>query len=431
MTIMKANCIFTSLFVLLLGCESLGRIPERVRYDGHQVIRVTPHTDEQVRALRLLKDNVFVNKVDFWRPPTGVNRAVDIQIPPDYIKVLKGALNALDFKPEVIIKDLQAKIEDELLYNLKQNATDEFDYGKYHSLDEVEEWLKSLQETYPKLVTLIPLGKSFEGRMINAIKISSEHSTGKLSFWMDGGIHAREWISPATVIYMTGQLLSQYGSDPDVTELVNVIDWYLLPVFNVDGYVYTWEKDRMWRKTRSTHPGTSCVGVDPNRNWDWHWCEAGASRNPCSDSYCGPKAFSEVELQHVTNFLAAHNDTLKCYINFHSYSELWMTPWGYTHTLPPDYQLQNKVAAAAVEALASINGVKYEHGSIANIIYPASGSSADWTYGDLGIKLSYGVELRDKGRHGFILPTDQIIPSGKETFAAVKSIGKFIINNPV
>jgi hypothetical protein len=54
----------------------------------------------------------------------------------------------------------------------------------------------------------------------------------------------------------------------------------------------------------------------------------GASHDPCSDTYCGEKKFSEIETQQVANFIGAHNDTIVHYINFHSYSQLWMTPWG-------------------------------------------------------------------------------------------------------
>ncbi len=54
----------------------------------------------------------------------------------------------------------------------------------------------------------------------------------------------------------------------------------------------------------------------------------GASHDPCSDTYCGSKPFSEVETTQVSQFIGAHNDTIVHYINFHSYSQLWMTPWG-------------------------------------------------------------------------------------------------------
>lgn len=104
--------------------------------------------------------------------------------------------------------------------------------------------------------------------------------------------------------------------------------------------------DRLWRKTRSKTSNPQCFGADPNRNWDYQWCEGktcffspnitftfshrqgGATHDPCDDIYCGSKPFSEIETVQVSQFLAAHNDTIVHYINFHSYSQLWMTPWG-------------------------------------------------------------------------------------------------------
>jgi hypothetical protein len=104
----------------------------------------------------------------------------------------------------------------------------------------------------------------------------------------------------------------------------------------------------------------------------------------------------------VQNYLYAHKSTLKGYINFHSYDQLWMSNWGYTYTLPQDYDTQNALSAAAVAAIKATHGKVYEYGPIASTIYPASGSSADYTYGVCGIKYSYGVELRDNGEFGFL-----------------------------
>lgn len=56
----------------------------------------------------------------------------------------------------------------------------------------------------------------------------------------------------------------------------------------------------------------------------------------------------------------------------------------------------------------------------------SSGSSADWTYGKAGIKFSYGVELRDTGKFGFLLPEDQILPSGKETLQALIALSNYV-----
>ena len=59
----------------------------------------------------------------------------------------------------------------------------------------------------------------------------------------------------------------------------------------------------------------------------------------------------------------------------------------------------------------------------------SAGSSADWTYDQAGIVYSVGVELRDTGMFGFLLPADQIIPSGEETFEGLKTYALYIINN--
>lgn len=84
-----------------------------------------------------------------------------------------------------------------------------------------------------------------------------------------------------------------------------------------------------------------------------------------------------------------------------------MSPWGYTPQLPEDYDTQNALSAAAVAAIKATHGKVYEYGPIATTIYPASGSSADYTYGVCGIVFSYGVELRDTGEFGFLLPPEE------------------------
>jgi len=94
-----------------------------------------------------------------------------------------------------------------------------------------------------------------------------------------------------------------------------------------------------------------------------------------------------------------------------------------------DYAAQNKVAVESADALKKVHGTEFVTGPIATTIYPASGSTVDYTYGTLGIKYSYGVELRDTGDYGFLLPADQIIPSGEEALAAVLPIAKAIAND--
>merc|ERR1712048_1046902 len=100
-----------------------------------------------------------------------------------------------------------------------------------------------------------------------------------------------------------------------------------------------------------------------------------------------------------------------------------------TYQHPKDYDLQHAGGAAAVAALQAGHGTRFENGAISEIIYEASGSSADYAYGACNILFSGGVELRDTGAHGFILPASEIVPSGEETFAAIKALADYMIEN--
>nr|CAD7446894.1 unnamed protein product [Timema bartmani] len=266
-------------------------------------------------------------------------------------------------------------------------------------------------------------------------------------------MHAREWISPAVVMYVLKQLVERYKVNK---KIVDSADWYLMPLANPDGYEYSHSIDRLWRKTRSNHDTTqnrnfgrllwgSCEGVDLNRNWDFHWGGKGASDDPCHETYAGPRPFSEPESRAISEFLMDHKDRIKLYLTLHSYSQvrlspctrthrsdshlalMWLLPWGFTSKKVPDYDDMYTMGRKAVEAISKISGTQYQIGSSTSLLYPSSGGSDDWAKGVAGIKYAYTVELRDRGSYGFLLPASQIIPTGKETFAAIKSIARAIV----
>ena len=86
---------------------------------------------------------------------------------------------------------------------------------------------------------------------------------------------SREWIAPAVATFIVRELVEDYAEHPDYLDKIN---WYFLPSANPDGYQYSWEHDRLWRKTRSDHGSIlGCKGVDPNRNWGFHWAESGSN----------------------------------------------------------------------------------------------------------------------------------------------------------
>ncbi|XP_071493407.1 carboxypeptidase B-like [Diadema antillarum] len=391
-------------------------------YNGYQVLRVIPRSGSDLTELSAIEEKIR-EVVDFWKPPRSIDHPVDIMVSPAYRDFVIRTIEGRGFEVQTFIEDVE-KLALDQRKRAPVSVSDGFDYEVYHTLDEINDWIDTFAASNPSLVSVEKLATSYEGRSVRALKVGAPRIITKPIVWLEGGIHAREWVSPAAMMYMTKMLVDNYGSDSDVTSMLDNFDFYMIINYNPDGYEYTWTGDRMWRKTRSNNVGRLCDGVDPNRNWDFQWGNAGT--NPCADDYQGPNAHSEIEVLQVTNYILGLND-VRVFVDFHAYSQMWLTPWGYTYRLPSDYTEQYNVARDAVNALSAVYGTSYEYGSIANTIYPASGSSVDWAYGVAGIKYSYAVELRDTGTYGFLLPADQIVPTAIETFEAVKVIVKAAI----
>jgi len=190
----------------------------------------------------------------------------------------------------------------------------------------------------------------------------------------------------------------------------------------------------MWRKTRSPpkSPGFGnlfgyCKGADPNRNWNFEWGGKGTSKNQCSPIYHGTTPASEPEVQSTQDFFMTIKDRVKLFLTFHSYSQLLLLPWGYDNKRTEDFDELMAVGIKALQALEVPYGTKYKIGATAELLYAAAGGSFDWAKGVAGVKYSYAFELRDEGRFGFLLPPSNIIPSGKETFEALKSMSEDMI----
>merc|ERR1719348_598369 len=297
------------------------------------------------------------------------------------------------------------------------------DWSAYHPLEDMYDFMNYLEDTYD-FVTTESIGQSYLGTDMVVLKVCRGGCGSKPAIWIDGGIHAREWISPASVTFMMKELVENDEDHPDLT--LN-LDWYILPVVNPDGYLYTQTDDRFWRKTRSLHV-EGCVGVDANRNWGFQWGTGGSSPDPCADTYMGPEAFSEVENTNVRDFLLAHKEQLKMYNTLHSYSQLVLLPWGYNYDLPANYDDLLAVATLGEQALEAVHGSVYEVGCIPCMLYVSSGGSLDWTLGVAGIPYSMGMELRDTGNYGFLLPPEQIIPNGEEVWAFHATVARELIS---
>ncbi|KAI1891416.1 hypothetical protein AGOR_G00143600 [Albula goreensis] len=412
--------------LLLLGFVAVA-LAEVARFDGEKVIRIRPKTEEHVTIIKEIADSV---ELDFWNPEgpeqVVVSSEVDIHVSAAHADIVSTLLLQSELEHEVLVEDLQASVEDQL--DNQEISPRSYNYMKYNSWDKVEAWISSMAASNPSLMTTEVIGQTFEGRSMTVMKIGKQSSSTKPAIFLDCGIHAREWISPAFCQWFVKEAMETYGSDAQMTSLLDQMDVIVLPVFNIDGYVYTWTNNRMWRKTRSRRSGSSCIGADPNRNFDAGWCTTGASSNPCSDTYCGAKAESEVEVKAVADYIRKHLSTIKAYLTVHSYSQLLLFPYSYTYQLAAHHSELLQVAEGASKALRSLYGTQYTSGPGAVTIYPAAGGSDDWAY-DLGVKYSYTFELRDTGRYGFLLPESQIKPTCEETMLAVKYIAAHVQKN--
>lgn len=292
---------------------------------------------------------------------------------------------------------------------------------RYFRYDEILQFLDALEVKANKSsvnVTVKTIGRSFEGRDIKTVTISSGKGKANNSIFIDAGIHAREWIAVSTALYVIDQLASGNYSLQD-------FDWVILPVVNPDGYEYTHQSDRLWRKTRSNVSG-ECIGVDGNRNFDFHWAEVGASGFSCSETYRGEKAFSESETAALRDAVMSANDTCKLYLTLHSFGNYLLYPWGWTSDLPASWKDLHEVGESAANAMKEATGTSYTVGSSTNVLYAAAGGSDDYMFAKANIPFSYTMELSQGGHSGFDPPPSKIEGFVKESFIGIVKMAEEI-----
>lgn len=396
--------------------------PDVTRFDGYASVRVSVNSPRQLLAVTSLMDSLLSES-------SGVG-AFDILLAPGKLQ----ALTDLGIPHTVIAPDVQALIDAEsrrirtrlLLNDAGQAQRGRTWFDDFKPLADINAYADSLAASKPAVAAVQNIGLSLQGRPLRAIRITAPGNppgNPRPAVIYHGGQHAREWITPMTVMYIADQLVNGYGVEPWITSMLQNVEVIIVPVMNPDGYEYTWTSNRMWRKNRRANAGGT-FGVDLNRNWGFGWGGEGASTDPGNDTYRGPSAFSEPETQVMRDFITANNQ-IRAHIDFHSYSQLILSPYGYTATLPPDAAKFTRINSVLETQIESLYGTQYEAGPTYTTIYPASGGSSDWTYGSRGI-LGWGWELRDTGEFGFILPPEQIIPTAQETMLAVRALTEYI-----
>ena len=131
--------------------------------------------------------------MDYWVEYRGINQHVQIMVNPTIKPLFEKLLKSANVKYVISISDVGSLVKNQLTLNSKSSDNDDFDYGKYHTLDDINHWMNDLETQYPKLVTVFNVSRSYQQRDIYALKISVPNSSNKPALWLDGGIHSREW----------------------------------------------------------------------------------------------------------------------------------------------------------------------------------------------------------------------------------------------
>ncbi|WP_405801157.1 M14 family metallopeptidase [Streptomyces sp. NBC_01506] len=300
-------------------------------------------------------------------------------------------------------------------------AVQPFDFpsadARYHNYAEMNAEIDQRIAARPNLISKRVIGKSYEGRDIVAVKISdnvtADENEPEVLFTHHQ--HAREHLTVEMALYLIRELGDSYGTDSRVTNAVNNREIWIVPDVNPDGGEYDIATGtyRSWRLNRQPNSGSTRVGTDLNRNWNFQWgCCGGSSGTPGAETYRGARAESAPEVKVVADFARSRvvggKQQLKAAIDFHTYSELVLWPYGYTTAdTAPGLTLDDRNAFAAVGGkMAASNGYTAEQ---ASDLYITDGSIDDWLWGNQKI-FAYTFEMYpgSAGGGGFY-PPDEVI----------------------
>ncbi|XP_063821994.1 zinc carboxypeptidase-like [Ostrinia nubilalis] len=391
-------------------------------YKGYKLYRVVGDSQEILKLIKMMNQLAEIPFYDA-RGARG-----DILIAPELVQIFEERVRLANLQANVEIGDYSEIIRSEKTGSRRKGS--DFSWTAYYDVDDIYKYLQNVSKSHPDSTELVVGGQTYEGRQILGLRIntpSENKSDNKPVVFIESGIHAREWITPATTTYFINELLT--SNNPDVTALRDQFDWHIFPTVNPDGYHYSMTRDRMWRKTRSKS-STYCYGADPNRNWDHNWLQHGATNNPCDyQTYGGSKPFSEVETRTLSEYIASLENLL-AYVAFHSDAQILLVPYSDSVEHTDNYDDLVQIGKTSLEYGRQVNGEEYGGpATAAEILYKASGGSMDWVREKLGTPIVYTYELRGSYFHW---PAEKINEQGDEVtqmllglFKEAKNLGYY------
>ncbi len=297
-------------------------------------------------------------------------------------------------------------------------------YRVYRSWDEqggIRDELFRVARNNPQLVKLEILGRTHEGRPLIAMKLTQgarrEHDGARPAVLYSANQHAREWISLEVNRRLMHYFLRRWrANDRPTRRLLKQTELWFVISANPDGYQYTFDHERLWRKNLRDNDGNGQItisdGVDPNRNFAEHWGfdNEGSSPDPASETYRGPSVASEPETRAMQRLIDRIKPKFQS--NFHSHGKWLLYPQGWqVGTLDADYPIYVATAGTDDAATGGADGNSaipgFNPGQSADTLYVTNGETTDYADVNAGT-VAFTPELSE-GRpgSGFVFPDNE------------------------
>lgn len=228
---------------------------------------------------------------------------------------------------------------------------------RYHSFQEVQQWMDETAAKHPALAAVVPYGTSQGGLPLRALRLSGGRPN-QPAVMLTAATHGDELITTEVLLDLANRLVEGYGKETRLTNILDSYEIYFVPVVNADGFVRTQRYDN---------------GRDPNRSY------------PYPEK---PQQQPTKSIDALVRFF--HSRPFRASIDFHAYGEMIMYPWAYTRN-PVDPSYAGRFDALT-RHMAAAND--YTYGPISQVIYIAPGSSADyyfWKTNSLSIAVEVGM----------------------------------------
>jgi carboxypeptidase A2 len=381
------------------------------------VLEIVPGDGQSVERLRKLA--LSDDLLDFWSEPSGAGEKVRVMVPPERVAPTLHWLenNGIPYTTRThnmqeVMDPVWKKI-DAINAGGKRRA---LVLDDFNNLEQIYAWLQTEVSLCREGLTcrVVNLGNSILNHPIYSFQISKDTGTQRRAYYVDATTHAREWLSTTTALNVLDALAT--GSSPEAVRLADTFDWHIVPIVNPDGYAFTWDGDRYWKKNRRTHG--ACHGTDLNRNFATTWGTEGVSHTPCSDMFCGVTAASEPETRAIQNEIRRIAPTLRGLFTLHSYNQTWKFPWartvnheGLVCERSSDHNELMRVANAAANAAQATYNTVWTRGNFCELYGPASGTTDSYAKSGAGVTYTFILDTRGED---FVVDKDEIVPSFNE-----------------